>query len=208
MAFVDDVWRDVDRRVRMGARALDLLLDPGSLVVASYRVARAANELPRPLAKAVSLVQRPVHALLQLLTQTELPPQANIGGGLHVGHVGGIVVSPEARIGRDCNLSQGVTIGIAGRGDRRGVPCIGDRVYIGPGAKVFGKIRIGNDVAIGANAVVREDVPDGAVVAGIPAKVVSMRGSKDFVVPGTRRPPLGRLLRALLPQAGRKLLAA
>ena len=73
-------------------------------------------------------------------------------------------------------------IGEAGRGDYRGVPQIGCRVYFGPGAKVFGRIRIGDNVAIGANAVVCEDVPDNAVLGGVPARVLSLKGSGDFVV--------------------------
>lgn len=59
---------------------------------------------------------------------------------------------------------------------------IGENVYIGPGAKVFGKITIGNNVAIGANAVVTKDVPDNAVVAGIPSKILNMNGSKEIIL--------------------------
>lgn len=198
MAFFDDVFRDVDRLLRMGARPVELLFHPGSIVVASYRIGRALRALPRPIGRPLAAAHRPVDLLLQTVTSTEIPAGADIGGGLHLSHTGGIVISPDARIGRDCNLSQGVTIGIGGRGEKRGTPFICDRVYIGPGAKVFGNIRIGNDVAIGANAVVNQDVPDGAVVAGIPARVVSNKGSQDFVMPGRRRPTLGRMLAALL----------
>ena len=84
----------------------------------------------------------------------------------------------------DCNLSQGVTIGIGGRGERRGVPRVGDRVYFGPGAKVFGPIVVGDDVAIGANSVVNRDVPPRAVAVGVPFRVVSLEGSFDLVVTG------------------------
>ncbi len=124
------------------------------------------------------------------MTGVSLPANAAIGGGLHLSHPIAVVVSPDARIGRDCELAQGTTIGVGGRGKDRGAPFIGDRVYIGPGAKIFGAIRIGNDAAIGANAVVREDVPDGAVVAGVPARIVSRRTSREFVLPGRRRPRL------------------
>jgi serine O-acetyltransferase len=63
-----------------------------------------------------------------------------------------------------------------------GCPKIGDRVFIGPGAKIFGAITIGNDVAIGANAVVTKNLPDEAVAVGIPAKVVNLNGSKDYII--------------------------
>ena len=84
-------------------------------------------------------------------------------------------------IGDNVNISQGVTIGQTNRGKRKGVPVIGNGVYIGPGAKVIGKVTIGNNVAIGANAVVTEDVPDNACVAGVPAKIVSMNGAEGYV---------------------------
>ena len=111
----------------------------------------------------------------------ELPRDTKVGEGFYIGHCGGIIISGGVVIGRNCNISQGVTIGVAGRGDNRGIPVIGDCVYIGPGAKVIGKIRVGNNVAIGANAVVTKDVPDNAVVGGIPAKIISMDGSFDFI---------------------------
>ena len=88
---------------------------------------------------------------------------------------------PRAKIGKNCNISQGVTIGQSNRGKRAGVPVIGDSVFIGPGAKIFGAITIGNNVAIGANAVVTSDVPDNAVVAGIPARILSLLGSAGYV---------------------------
>lgn len=106
--------------------------------------------------------------------------ETQIGSGFYIGHSGGIVVNDGAVIGKNCNISQGVTIGKTNRGNA-GVPVIGDNVYIGPGAKIIGKIRVGNDVAIGANSVVTKDVPDHAVVMGIPARIISMQGSDGYV---------------------------
>jgi serine O-acetyltransferase len=104
-----------------------------------------------------------------------------IGPGFYIGHFGGIVVNDRTVIGRNCNISHAVTIGQTNRGRTKGIPTLGDDIYIGPGAKIIGGIRIGNRVAIGANAVVTRDVPDNAVVVGIPARVVSMDGSTDYV---------------------------
>lgn len=106
---------------------------------------------------------------------------ADIGPGLLMGHYGGIVVSGEAKIGKNCNLSQGVTIGVAGRDANRGFPVIGDNVYIAANAVIVGAITVGNNVAIGANCVVTKDVPDNAVVVGVPGKVISDKGSREFV---------------------------
>lgn len=121
----------------------------------------------------------------------DVPAETVVGPGLLIGHFGGIHVNARARIGRNCNLSQDVTIGVANRGSRQGVPTIGNDVYIGPGAKIFGGIKIGDGVAIGANCVVNKDVPDQAVVVGVPGRIVSFNGSggyvnrTDYDVPGS-----------------------
>ena len=107
--------------------------------------------------------------------------KTQVGPGLYIGHEGGIFVSEHAVIGKNCNLSHQVTIGVSRRGERAGIPTVGDNVYIGPGAKVFGKVTIGNNAAIGANAVVTRDVPENAVVVGIPARVISLEGSKGYI---------------------------
>jgi len=111
----------------------------------------------------------------------QIPHRTSIGRGFYLGHFGGVVVSVHATIGENCNLSHQVTIARANRGPKQGAPVIGDRVYVGPGAKVIGKIVVGNDVAIGANAVVVDDVPAGAVVGGVPARVISQTGSAGYV---------------------------
>ena len=122
-----------------------------------------------------------------------------------MGRVGGIRVAPDAYIGRDCDLSEGVTIAAS-----TGAPWIGDRVQIGPGAKIVGPIRVGNDAAIGPNAVVETDVPDGATVAGIPARIVPGTGSRGRLVTGRKRPPLLEavrgMVRRLLPRPTQLLL--
>lgn len=110
-----------------------------------------------------------------------IPLETRIGPGLYIGHFGGIHVNEHVVIGSHCNLNQDVTIGKHNRGERRGSPVLGDRVYVAPGARIFGGIRIGNDVAIGANAVVTRDLPDHAVAVGIPARVISMQGTAGYI---------------------------
>jgi serine O-acetyltransferase len=111
----------------------------------------------------------------------EISPRAQVGPGLHITHHGGVIVNSKAVIGRNCDISHQVTIGMHDRGPRRGVPTIGDNVYIGPGAKLFGNVKVGDDVAIGANCVVNSDVPDRAVVVGVPGRVVSYNGSDGYI---------------------------
>lgn len=108
-------------------------------------------------------------------------PSVEIGSGLYIGHFGGIVVNDGCVIGKNCNISHDVTIGESYRGEKQGIPKIGNNVFIGPGAKIFGGIHIGNNAAIGANCVVTHDVPDNAVVVGAPAKIISFKGSDGYI---------------------------
>ena len=119
--------------------------------------------------------------LVEIYAGASLSPQARIGRGLYIDHFGSIFIAASI-IGENFTLSHEVTIGVAGRSDKRGLPQLGDRVFIGAGAKIIGPITIGNDVAIGANAVVMTDLPDCAVAVGIPAKIISYKGSFDFVL--------------------------
>lgn len=108
----------------------------------------------------------------------EIPRATDIGEGFYIGHFGGITISSSAKIGRNVNISQQVTIGVSGEGDKRGCPVIGDNVYLASGAKIFGKIKIGNNVKIGANAVIYKDIPDNAIVVMDPGfKIISYKGN-------------------------------
>lgn len=111
----------------------------------------------------------------------QIPYSVKVGRGFYIGHFGEIVVSTHAIIGDNVNISQGVTIGNASRGFRKGAAEIKDEVYIGPGAKIVGKVIIGNNVAIGANAVVTKDISNDSVVAGVPAKLISSDGATGYI---------------------------
>ena len=79
------------------------------------------------------------------------------------------------------NVTHGVVLGYMNRGSRRGAPVIGDRTFLGSGAKVLGGIQVGEDAAIGANSVVTKDVPARGVVGGIPARLLSDQGSDGYI---------------------------
>ena len=96
----------------------------------------------------------------------------NIGDGFHLSHGNAIIINAQAKIGENCSLRNGITIGVEMRGARKGSPTIGDRVWIGPGAIIVGKVVVGNDVLIGANAYVNFDVPNHSIVIGNPGKVI------------------------------------
>lgn len=110
-----------------------------------------------------------------------ISPATEIGSGFFIIHCGGIIVSEHAKIGKNCNISHEVTLGKGNRGKNEGFPTLGDNVYIGPGAKIVGAVTIGNNVAIGANCVVTKDVPDYAVVVGVPGRVISDKGSEGYI---------------------------
>jgi serine O-acetyltransferase len=122
------------------------------------------------------------HKLIEIITGIDLPSRADIGKGLYIAHFGGIFINDEVKMGDYCTLSQDITIGIAGRGDKRGCPKLGDKVYLAPGSRIIGPVTIGNEVAIGTNAVVTKDLPDKAVAVGVPAKIISYQGNADFTV--------------------------
>lgn len=102
---------------------------------------------------------------------------ANVfGPGLRINHHGYLVVSAEAKIGRFCDIHQGVNIGQ--NTEKGSAPTIGDNVWIGPGTKIFGKIIIANNIQIGANSVVNKSFTDSDItIAGIPARKVKDSGN-------------------------------
>jgi serine O-acetyltransferase len=125
---------------------------------------------PAVLRKLLSGIYKVLYKLVQIITGIELPCEVPVGKNLVIEHSGGIVVSGFASIGDHCTLRNGVVIGLA-RVDAPAAPQIGDHVDIGTGAKLLGNIRIGNRVAIGANAVVLTDVPDDCIAVGVPATI-------------------------------------
>ena len=111
---------------------------------------------------------------MQIITGIELPCEVQIGRNFVIDHFGGIVVSGYARFGDDCRIRNGVVVGLA-RIDDPVAPVIGNRVDIGAGAKLLGRITIGDNVVIGANAVVVRDVPSDCIAVGVPAVVRPQR---------------------------------
>lgn len=142
------------------------LVYSGLHAIWSHRVAHRLWRRPalRGLARVLSQFTR-------LLTGIEIHPGATIGRRFFIDHGFGVVIGETTEIGDDVMLYHGVTLG--GRSLNRGKrhPTVGDRVTIGAGAKVLGPLRIGDDSAIGANAVITRDVPANSIATGIPAVV-------------------------------------
>lgn len=158
-----------------------IFINPATWAIIVYRFGSwVYNKCYVALLKQILFI---FYFILKIITQTltgiEISHKASIGRGLYIAHTGNIIIG-MGKIGDYPVFTNGVTVGFAGRDEKFGVPTIGNFVYFGAGAKVLGKIIIGNCVAIGANAVVINDFQSNAVVAGVPAKVISYEGSEFF----------------------------
>jgi serine O-acetyltransferase len=183
---LSDMRKDISRYRVTEKRSLPaiLVMCPGLIAGLYYRIGAWIWHYEGPLAPLVYCL-RPFYIvfkrIVEIYTGISLSARAVFGPGLYINHFGSIFVG-KVQVGENCNIAHEVTFGVAGRGDKKGLPTLGNRVYVAPGAKIIGKITIGDDVAIGANAVVTKSIPDCAVVIGAPARIVSYRGSFDFVL--------------------------
>jgi serine O-acetyltransferase len=139
---------------------------------------------PALLRKFFSLIYKILFKCIQIVTGIELPCEVPIGRNFIIDHFGGIIISEYATFGDDCRIRQGVTVGLKNVNEPK-APVIGNNVEICAGAKVMGGISIGNNVVIGANAVVITDIPDDSIAVGIPATIKPRRCASDHARRGT-----------------------
>jgi serine O-acetyltransferase len=182
------IYGDLDRYVfvaqhqqGMTGRFLPLrigLMSQGLLATAAYRVSHYARHRFR--SRVARLLPAVFHRIIMALTGIHIDASAHIGPGLSFAHGGHVVIGP-VRMGRNCDIYQGVTLGASmtldDRHRRLGAPTLGDRVWVGPGAVIAGDVTVGNDAVVGAISLVTRDVPPGGVVVGVPARLVSRLGS-------------------------------
>lgn len=115
-------------------------------------------------------------------TQIQIPARTSIGAGFYIGHLGRVIIHPDAKLGKNINIGTGVTIGMENRGKRKGAPCISDNCWIGTNAVIVGNIKIGSDVLIAPLSYVNFDVPDHSIVIGNPAKIISKENATaDYI---------------------------
>lgn len=144
----------------------------GLWVMLVYRLGRWRYTIRwRWLRLPFSFLYKVLYVLVQILTGIELPCEVQVGRRLTIEHFGGIIISGDTVFGDDVIIRNGVTVGLRHTGIR-GSPVIGNGVDIGAGAKVLGPIHIGDNVAIGANAVVIHDVPANSIAVGVPARII------------------------------------
>ena len=160
-----------------------LITTQGLWAIFVYRISNSIYKSKLPI-----LIKKPLLVLaiiwqkwVEIVAGISLPYSAEIGSEFYIGHFGGIIINAKSVIGNNCNISQGVTIGISGKSINRGVPIIGNNVYIGANAVVVGKITVGDNAVVGANSFVNRDIETNTTVLGIPAKKVSDNTSSDYI---------------------------
>lgn len=112
----------------------------------------------------------------------DIHPKTKIGEGLVLNHAYNITINPEATIGKNVNLTKGITIGRETRGPRLGSPTIGNKVYVGINSTIVGNVKIGNNVLIAPNTFVNCNVPDDSIVLGNPCKIIHNKNATDSYV--------------------------
>jgi serine O-acetyltransferase len=138
--------------------------DPSRKLLKAIRQYQALQQSKNPFTILLSKLCVIRHRFWSVGTGAEIDLKCQIGGGLLLPHPNGVVIHPEAIIGSNCLIFQQVTLA--------GVVEVGFHVDIGAGAKVLGPLRIGNNVRVGANAVVTKSIAENSTVVGIPAKII------------------------------------
>lgn len=178
------ILSDYKKYKKYGGRFLTVVFfTQGFWAIFQYRIANAVHRkvhvpVLRQLLLFICLLWQKG---IEMLTGISLPASATIGHSFYIGHFGGIILNSKTIIGNNCNISQGVTIGVSGTGEKRGVPVIGDNVYVGANAVVAGKITVGDNAVIGACSLVTTHVNANSVVVGVPATEVSLKGSEGYI---------------------------
>jgi serine O-acetyltransferase len=174
---------DIARYRAKGGRGKDLWLNPAVWAIGCYRLGNWLN-VERPFVliriplKVISLL---ANKFCEVFMEMCIDPCATIGTGLYIAHIGGVHINPQAVVGSNCDIAHRVTIGASAMG-RQGAPTIGNDVYIGTGAAVVGRIKVGNGAKIAANTLVMSNIPDGATVMGVPGRII-MRAPKPTPSP-------------------------
>lgn len=177
------IRQDYSKYSQYGGNFISIIFfTQGFWAIFQHRIAYSCHTLKIPVVKHVLLIICLIwQKLIEILTGISIPYSAKIGSHFYIGHFGGIIINANAIIGNNCNISQGVTIGVSGRGDNRGVPTIGNNVYIGANAVVAGKIDVGDNCVVAGNSLLVSSIEDNVTVAGVPAVVINNNTSKDYI---------------------------
>lgn len=149
-----------------------LLTYSGVHALIYHRWAHAAYKL------RLKLLARVISQTARFFTGIEIHPAAKIAAGVFIDHGHGVVIGETAEVGEGTVLYQGVTLGGTGKESGKRHPTVGKDCVISAGAKILGRVNIGDRAKIGAGAVVLKDVPENATAVGVPARIVKINGKK------------------------------
>ena len=144
--------------------------------IALFRKAQSCKFRPLKLYYTVKL------KLMSYKTHIQIPARTEIGEGFYIGHSGRVIINPEAKLGKNINLSTGVVIGVENRGKRKGAPTFEGNCWVGANSVIVGNVNIGEDVLIAPLTFVNFDVPPHSVVVGNPAKIIHKENAtEDYI---------------------------
>ncbi len=183
MHFIQLIQTDYKKYKKYGGTFFSIVfLTQGFWAIFQYRIAHFVYRLPLPVFKTIfQFICLLWQKVIEITTGISIPASVQIGHSFYIGHFGGIILNPRTVIGYNCNLSQGVTIGVSGQGESRGVPKLGNNVYVGANAVIVGKIFVGDHVLIGACSLVNTNVAANSVMLGVPAVQVSDKSSEGYI---------------------------
>lgn len=144
--------------------------------ISVFRKANMCKFLPMKIFYMLKLIH------LSKKTHIQIPARTSIGEGLYIGHLGRVIIHPDAVLGKNINIGTGVTIGMENRGKRKGTPVISDNCWIGTNAVLVGNIKIGTDVLIAPLTYVNFDVPDHSIVIGNPGRIIPRENATEEYV--------------------------
>lgn len=189
-------WNAVFRNDPAARNGLEVLTYAGLHAITWHRIAHFF------WVRNLKFLARLISQLNRFMTGIEIHPGAKIGKGFFIDHGMGVVIGETAEVGDNCLLYHGVTLGGVSLEKKKRHPTLGNSVVIGAGAKVLGAIVLGDNVRVGANAVVLKDVPPNSVVVGNPGRVVVQDGRRvDEEVPlshGRDLDPEGEMIKCML----------
>ncbi len=183
MQVIELLLSDYKKYKKYGGNFISILFfTQGFWAVLQYRLAHSVYKMKVPLVKQVlQIICLIWQKNIEIVTGISIPSSVSIGHSFYIGHFGGIILNAKTIIGNNCNLSQGVTIGVSGLADKRGVPILKNNVYIGANAVLVGKIIIEDNVLVGACSLVNSSAEKNAVLLGVPAIKVSDKGSEGYI---------------------------
>lgn len=180
--FEKDYYRMTGKEITTRLFVFSYLTEHRVRFVYSYRKLQYISS-KRLLSKTVWFIY---YRHLKTKYGLEINSSVEIGPGLQISHPYNITINNGAKLGKNINLSKGVSIGQENRGKRQGAPTIGNQVYIGINATIVGKITIGDDVLVAPNSYVNCDVPSHSIVIGNPCKIIhrdnATEGYVNFLV--------------------------